>query len=78
MEQTDLFYKLLKEAKFKEIYYQGITNGSKRNLQNDSKGREFIASAIENFYKKQLLSQEVKIEVSELSVKSPLIRGERR
>jgi len=78
MAQTDLFYKLLKEAKFKEIYYQGITNGSKRNLQNDSKGREFIASAIENFYKKQLLSQEVKIEVSELSVKSPLIRGERR
>ena len=33
MNQTNLFFDLLKDAKFKDIYYQKITNGSKRNLQ---------------------------------------------
>ncbi|MGY8944470.1 MAG: hypothetical protein ACKVKK_02425, partial [Flavobacteriales bacterium] len=58
----------LKEAQFKDIYYQKITNGSKRNLQFDPKVSKSVSSAIEDFYKKYLLKQDIQIEVSELSV----------
>ena len=68
----------MKDAKYENIYYQKITNGSKRNLQRDLKADKFINSKIEDFYKKHLLKQEVEIEVSELSVKSALVRGQRR
>tara|TARA_S200000501_G_scaffold69873_1_gene61877 strand:- start:143 stop:1111 length:969 start_codon:yes stop_codon:yes gene_type:complete len=78
MYQTNLFFDLLKDAKYENIYYQKITNGSKRNLQRDLKADKFINSKIEDFYKKHLLKQEVEIEVSELSVKSALVRGQRR
>jgi len=78
MAQTDLLYNALKEAQFKDIYYQKITNGSKRNLQFDPKVSKSVSSAIEDFYKKHLLKQKVEIEVSELSVKSALMRGQRR
>ena len=78
MAQTDLLYNALKEAQFKDIYYQKITNGSKRNLQFDPKVSKSVSSAIEDFYKKYLLKQKVEIEVSELSVKSALMRGQRR
>ena len=78
MNQTNLFFDLLKDAKFKDIYYQKITNGSKRNLQRDLKADKFISSTIEDFYGKYLLKQETEIEVSELSVKSALERGQRR
>ena len=71
-------FNLLKDAKFKDIYYQKITNGSKRNLQRDLKVDKFISSTIEDFYKKYLLKQETEIKVSELSVKSALERGQRR
>ena len=78
MAQTDLLYNALKEAQFKDIYYQKITNGSKRNLQFDPKVSKSVSSAIEDFYKKHLLKQKVEIEVSELSVKSALMRGKKR
>ena len=78
MAQTDLLYNALKEAQFKDIYYQKITNGSKRNLQFDPKVSKSVSSAIEDFYKKYLLKQKVEIEVSELSVKSALMRGKKR
>ena len=78
MNQTNLLFNLLKDAKFKDIYYQKITNGSKRNLQRDLKVDKFISSTIEDFYKKYLLKQETEIKVSELSVKSALERGQRR
>ena len=78
MNQTNLLFNLLKDAKFKDIYYQKITNGSKRNLQRDLKADKFISSTIEDFYRKYLLKQETEIEVSELSVKSALERGQRR
>jgi acetyl esterase/lipase len=68
MAQTDLLYNALKEAQFKDIYYQKITNGSKRNLQFDPKVSKSVSSAIEDFYKKHLLKQDIQIEVSELSV----------
>ncbi|MGY8945300.1 MAG: hypothetical protein ACKVKK_06745, partial [Flavobacteriales bacterium] len=70
----------LKEAQFKDIYYQKITNGSKRNLElwNSPKVSKSVSSAIEDFYKKYLLKQKVEIEVSELSVKSALMRGKKR
>ena len=80
MAQTDLLYNALKEAQFKDIYYQKITNGSKRNLElwNSPKVSKSVSSAIEDFYKKYLLKQKVEIEVSELSVKSALMRGKKR
>ena len=78
MAQTDLLYNALKEAQFKDIYYQKITNGSKRNLQFDPKVSKSVSSAIEDFYKKHLLKQDIQIEVSELSVKSALMRGKKR
>lgn len=80
MAQTDLLYNALKEAQFKDIYYQKITNGSKRNLElwNSPKVSKSVSSAIEDFYKKHLLKQKVEIEVSELSVKSALMRGKKR
>jgi acetyl esterase/lipase len=70
MAQTDLLYNALKEAQFKDIYYQKITNGSKRNLElwNSPKVSKSVSSAIEDFYKKYLLKQDIQIEVSELSV----------
>jgi hypothetical protein len=45
-----------------------LTNGSKRNLQFDPKVSKSVSSAIEDFYKKHLLKQDIQIEVSELSV----------
>ena len=78
MDQTNLFFNLLKDAKFKNIYYQKITNGSKRNLQRDLKANKSVSSTIEDFYKKYLLKQKVEIKVSELSVESALVRGQRR
>ena len=78
MAQTNLFYNLTKKTKFKNVYYQKIINGSKRNLQRDSKINKLINSRIEDFYKKHLLKKDLDIEVSDLSVKSALIRGERR
>ena len=78
MDQTDLFYNLTKETKFKNVYYQKIINGSKRNVQRDTKINKLINSRIEDFYKKYLLRKDLDIEVSDLSVKSALIAGERR
>ena len=78
MDQTNLFFNLLKDAKFENIYYQKITNGSKRNLQRDLKANKSVSSTIEDFYKKYLLKQKVEIKVSELSVESALVRGQRR
>ena len=78
MDQTNLFLNLLKDAKFENIYYQKITNGSKRNLQRDLKANKSVSSTIEDFYKKYLLKKEIEIEISELSVESALVRGQRR
>lgn len=78
MDQTNLFFNLLKDAEFEDIYYQKITNGSKRNLQRDLKANKSVSSTIEDFYKKYLLKQKVEIKVSELSVESALVRGQRR
>ena len=78
MDQTNLFFNLLKDAKFENIYYQKITNGSKRNLQMDLKANKSVSSTIEDFYKKYLLKKEIEIEISELSVESALVRGQRR
>ena len=78
MDQTNLFFNLLKDAKFENIYYQKITNGSKRNLQRDLKANKSVSSTIEDFYKKYLLKKEIEIEISELSVESALVRGQRR
>ena len=78
MDQTNLFFNLLKDAKFENIYYQKITNGSKRNLQRDLKANKSVNSTIEDFYKKYLLKQKVEIKVTELSVESALVRGQRR
>ena len=78
MDQTNLFFNLLKDAKFENIYYQKITNGSKRNLQRDLKANKSVSSTIEDFYKKYLLKQKVEIKVSELSVESALVRRQRR
>jgi hypothetical protein len=55
-----------------------ITNGSKRNLQRDLKANKSVSSTIEDFYKKYLLKKEIEIEISELSVESALVRGQRR
>lgn len=55
-----------------------ITNGSKRNLQRDLKTNKSVSSTIEDFYKKYLLKKEIEIEISELSVESALVRGQRR
>ena len=78
MDQTNLFFNLLKDAKFENIYYQKITNGSQRNLQRDLKANKSVSSTIEDFYKKYLLKKEIEIEISELSVESALVRGQRR
>lgn len=78
MDQTNLFFNLLTDAKFENIYYQKITNGSKRNLQRDLKANKSVSSTIEDFYKKYLLKKEIEIEISELSVESALVRGQRR
>lgn len=78
MDQTNLFFNLLTDAKFENIYYQKITNGSKRNLQRDLKTNKSVSSTIEDFYKKYLLKKEIEIEISELSVESALVRGPRR
>ena len=63
MDQTNLFFNLLKDAKFENIYYQKITNGSKRNLQRDLKANKSVSSTIEDFYKKYLLKKEIEIEI---------------
>lgn len=78
IDQTNLFFNLLTDAKFENIYYQKITNGSKRNLQRDLKANKSVSSTIEDFYKKYLLKKEIEIEISELSVESALVRGQRR
>jgi len=56
MHQTDLFYNLTKKSKFKDVYYQKIINGSKRNLQRDSKINKLINSRIEDLISPPILA----------------------